>query len=119
MKRTVTDEQISWAIDHDSECHALWLEAIELARQPAPPPKPKVTLVELSGKVAEAAAANPNGVKVKVLDAEGVTTVGGWQEVRVLDAPIASPTGRPEYPNYFPAAGAVHVYNPIDRLKDE
>jgi hypothetical protein len=129
--KPLTDAEISAAIDRNPEIYALWQKAIEIARRPAPPkPEPKKTLVELRGNIAEKAAANPSGVRVKVLDSEGVTTVGfagrtvdGWHEVRVLDAPVASPTGRPEYPNYFrdpkAAGGATQVYNPIDRLKGE
>jgi hypothetical protein len=128
--RQLTDAEISAAIDRNPEIYALWLKAIEIAKRPAPLPKPKKTLVELTGKIADAVAANPDGVGVYVKQGNVRTFAepgsvrvlpDGWQDRRVLDAPIASASGRPEYPNYFrdqKAGGAVSVYNPIDRLKD-
>jgi hypothetical protein len=81
--RQLTDAEISAAIDRNPEIYALWQKAIEIARRPAPLPKPKKTLVELTGKIAEAAAANPAGVGVYVKQGN-VRTFAGPESVRVL-----------------------------------
>jgi hypothetical protein len=74
MKRTLTDAEISWAIDRNPEIYALWQKAIEIAKRPAPPkPVPEV-LIKVTGPPALKARDKPSEVFVGDRGAEGVTT---------------------------------------------
>jgi hypothetical protein len=83
-------------------------------KRPEPPPEPEV-LIKVTGPTAAKVRDNPAGVFVGVREPDGVTTMERRRvtvlvdQVRAVDA-----DGRPVYP----AAGAVHVYEPYERLKD-
>jgi hypothetical protein len=103
--------------------------------QKAPPlkPKPVVTAVPVSEKLAEAAKANPNSVKVRVTarSADGVVVVDPPRSARIVDeaeqqirlaaqqrseARVERERVDAEAWRYRPSAGVVHMYNPLDRL---
>jgi hypothetical protein len=116
VRRRATDAEMRRAIETDPECAELYRQALELAREYCKPkPEPEV-LVKVIGPTAVKVRANPSEVFVGVREPNGVTTMErNPRHVTVLVDHVREVVdGRPVYPT----AGAVHVYNPIDALKD-
>jgi hypothetical protein len=79
-------------------------------------PTPTITL-PVSEKLAAAAKVNPESVRISARDDDGMRVVGGpllSSNVRVCVEQVieVDADGRP----IWPKAGAVHEYNPLDRL---
>jgi hypothetical protein len=107
MKPKIYDEGIADFLE--------WLDKQELRRKP----KPTSTLtMGVNEKLAAAAKANPESVRVSARGDDGVSVVGGPLPSSIVSVCVeqvfeVDAAGRPVWPK----AGAVHEYNPFDSLK--